>query len=236
MSYQPAQLTHHWSQLHSRHDVLYFKVLSEHLTELMPVVYTPTVGEAIQRFSGEYRGQRGLYLSIDRPRRDRRVLRDFRARAGTCGHGQPGAYTIGQANNALVFPGIRLGSFWPVHSGSPRRCLTPPPNPLHSRQTQQPSAHRYCRMWRTCALSRRRSQKPCTPPSTTRWPPRPTTASFKPTSTGCGCRNTSNVVFAVVILSGSSLIAVACNAIREHHSDLTLHHLVETPRDNTARD
>jgi len=54
-------------QLRYRHEVLFFKVLSEHLTELMPVVYTPTVAEAIQRFSGEYRGQRGLYLSIDRP-------------------------------------------------------------------------------------------------------------------------------------------------------------------------
>ena len=54
-------------QLHYRHEVLYFKVLSEHLTELLPVVYTPTIGEAIQRFSDEYRGQRGLYLSIDRP-------------------------------------------------------------------------------------------------------------------------------------------------------------------------
>ena len=57
----------HLDQLHYRNEVLYFKVLSEHLTELMPVVYTPTVGEAIQRFSGEYRGQRGLYLSIDHP-------------------------------------------------------------------------------------------------------------------------------------------------------------------------
>ena len=54
-------------QLHYRHEILYFKVLSEHLTELMPVVYTPTVGEAIQRFSDEYRGQRGLFLSIDEP-------------------------------------------------------------------------------------------------------------------------------------------------------------------------
>jgi malate dehydrogenase (oxaloacetate-decarboxylating) len=54
-------------QLHNRHEVLYFKVLCEHLTELLPVVYTPTVGEAIQQFSGEYRGQRGLYLSIDSP-------------------------------------------------------------------------------------------------------------------------------------------------------------------------
>jgi malate dehydrogenase (oxaloacetate-decarboxylating) len=54
-------------QLHYRHEVLYFKVLEDHLAELMPVVYTPTVGEAIQRFSDEYRGQRGLFLSIDRP-------------------------------------------------------------------------------------------------------------------------------------------------------------------------
>jgi malate dehydrogenase (oxaloacetate-decarboxylating) len=54
-------------QLHYRHEVLFFKVLSEHLTELMPVVYTPTVGEAIQRFSDEYRGQGGLFLSIDSP-------------------------------------------------------------------------------------------------------------------------------------------------------------------------
>lgn len=54
-------------QLHYRHEVLYFKVLEDHLPELMPVVYTPTVGEAIQRFSDEYRGQRGLFLSIDEP-------------------------------------------------------------------------------------------------------------------------------------------------------------------------
>ncbi|OBK22741.1 NAD-dependent malic enzyme [Mycobacterium asiaticum] len=54
-------------QLHYRHELLYFKVLTDHLVELMPVVYTPTVGEAIQRFSDEYRGQRGLFLSIDAP-------------------------------------------------------------------------------------------------------------------------------------------------------------------------
>ena len=54
-------------QVHNRNEVLYFKVLSEHLIELLPVVYDPTVGEAIEKYSDEYRGQRGLYLSIDRP-------------------------------------------------------------------------------------------------------------------------------------------------------------------------
>jgi malate dehydrogenase (oxaloacetate-decarboxylating) len=54
-------------QLRNRNELLYYKVLVEHLPELMPVVYTPTVGEAIQRFSDEYRGQRGLFLSIDEP-------------------------------------------------------------------------------------------------------------------------------------------------------------------------
>ncbi|OBH04561.1 NAD-dependent malic enzyme [Mycobacterium sp. E2699] len=64
-------------QLHYRHEILYYKVLTDHLTELMPVVYTPTVGEAIQRFSDEYRGQRGLFLSIDEPDEIAEAFRTF---------------------------------------------------------------------------------------------------------------------------------------------------------------
>jgi malic enzyme len=48
-------------------EVLYFTVLSEHLPELLPVVYDPTVGAPIEQYSDAYRGQRGVYLSIDRP-------------------------------------------------------------------------------------------------------------------------------------------------------------------------
>jgi len=54
-------------QLHDRNEVLYFRVLAEHLAELLPVVYDPTVGEAIERYSHEYRRPRGVFLSIDRP-------------------------------------------------------------------------------------------------------------------------------------------------------------------------
>ena len=54
-------------QLHDRNEVLYHRLLTDHLTELLPVVYDPTVGEAIKRYSHEYRRPRGVYLSVDRP-------------------------------------------------------------------------------------------------------------------------------------------------------------------------
>ena len=54
-------------QLRDRNEVLYFRVLADHLSELLPVVYDPTVGDAIERFSHEYRRPRGIFLSIDRP-------------------------------------------------------------------------------------------------------------------------------------------------------------------------
>ena len=54
-------------QLHDRNEVLYYRVLADHLTELLPIVYDPVIGDAIERYSHEYRRPRGLYLSIDRP-------------------------------------------------------------------------------------------------------------------------------------------------------------------------
>src|SRR5215471_15965228 len=54
-------------QLHDQNETLYFKLLTEHLPELLPIVYDPTIGDAIMHYSHEYRRPRGVFLSIDRP-------------------------------------------------------------------------------------------------------------------------------------------------------------------------
>lgn len=63
--------------LHDRNEVLFFRMLYEHVEEMMPIVYTPTVGKACQRFSHIYRRARGVYVTLRHRGRIAEVLRNW---------------------------------------------------------------------------------------------------------------------------------------------------------------
>lgn len=49
--------------LHNRNETLYFKLLTDHIEMMAPLVYTPTVGEVCTQFGWQFRRTRGMYFS-----------------------------------------------------------------------------------------------------------------------------------------------------------------------------
>ncbi len=51
------------NSLHDTNQVIFYRLVSQHLNEMLPIIYTPTVGAAVQQYSYEFRQPRGLFLS-----------------------------------------------------------------------------------------------------------------------------------------------------------------------------
>ena len=49
--------------IHDNNETLFFKLIQCYLTEMMPIIYTPTVGDACEQFSDIYRSSRGLFIN-----------------------------------------------------------------------------------------------------------------------------------------------------------------------------
>lgn len=51
--------------IQDKNETLFYRLVQDHLEEMMPIIYTPTVGDACERFSETYRSSRGLFIAYE---------------------------------------------------------------------------------------------------------------------------------------------------------------------------
>jgi len=97
--------------LFDRNRALFYRVLTDYLQELMPIIYTPTVGQACKQFSHIYRKGRGLYLSALNKGRVVEMLRNWSYEDVRMVVVTDGARILGLGDLGVDGMGIPVGKF-----------------------------------------------------------------------------------------------------------------------------
>jgi malate dehydrogenase (oxaloacetate-decarboxylating)(NADP+) len=65
------------TNLQNRNEVLFYRLLIDHIEEMVPIIYTPTVGEACIQYGSIYRKPRGMFISLRERGRIAEILRHW---------------------------------------------------------------------------------------------------------------------------------------------------------------